>query len=475
MTYTVTLPDIGTDAAWRDAARRLVTNGIPPEEVVWTFGPTQIDDMFSHRPLPPARGTLHVPRNFVQLINSVIWHSDPERFARCYAMLWRLRDHPHSLSDRGNPEATRLFRLAKAVQRDKHKMTAFLRFREVGEQGPRRRFAAWFEPSHYILEPTTEFFARRFGDMDWVILTPHLTATFESGKTTLSLTREKPDLPEDATEDLWRTYFRNIFNPARLKIQAMQSEMPKKYWKNMPEAELIPELIADAERRASEMAAAAPTLPPLRAERISARLTDACHEGDLATCQRCPLHSHATQAVPGIGPLNARIMVVGEQPGDMEDRLGRPFVGPAGRLFDDVAAEVGLDRGEIYVTNAVKHFKFSRRGKRRIHQRPNAGEIAQCLPWLKQEIRQVRPALIVALGATAAEALTGSGQNIAARRGKVERGKDGVAVFLTYHPSYFLRRGDDAATAKAQFRDDLARVARSLQDAPPGRVSSRAS
>src|SRR5690606_1466058 len=129
----------------------------------------------------------------------------------------------------------------------------------------------------------------------------------------------------------------------------------------------------------------------------------------LSDCIRCPLHRQATQAVPGEGPADAALMIVGEQPGDQEDLAGRPFVGPAGRLFDAICAAAGLDRGAAYVTNAVKHFKFVPRGKRRLHQRPNSGEIAHCRWWLDHERALVRPRLILALGATAAEALTGSG------------------------------------------------------------------
>ncbi|MEO1160239.1 MAG: UdgX family uracil-DNA binding protein, partial [Pseudomonadota bacterium] len=273
-------------------------------------------------------------------------------------------------------------------------------------------------------------------------------------------------LPEDASEELWITYFRNIFNPARLKVQAMQSEMPMKYWKNLPEAAAIPDLIATAPARARAMAAAAPTLPPERMGRIQAQLPAPAPawSGPAETlpaaihaCTRCPLHREATQAVAGEGPQDAELMIVGEQPGDLEDLQGRPFVGPAGQLFNEIAQSAGLDRRQAYVTNAVKHFKFTPRGKRRLHKRPSASEISHCRWWLDAELASVRPKLIVAMGATAAEALTGSGAGILQRRGKVERTCDGHDVLITVHPSYLLRLPDrDRRTEEIEkFRADL--------------------
>lgn len=151
------------------------------------------------------------------------------------------------------------------------------------------------------------------------------------------------------------------------------------------------------------------------------------------------------------------MMIVGEQPGDREDLAGRPFVGPAGQLFDEEAAAAGLDRGSVYVTNAVKHFKFAPRGKRRIHQKPDAGEVTACRWWLDLERDLVRPRLIVAMGATALASLTGSGAGILKRRGSVERLDDGTPVFVTVHPSYILRLPDEAARVeeRRRFRDDL--------------------
>jgi DNA polymerase len=170
-----------------------------------------------------------------------------------------------------------------------------------------------------------------------------------------------------------------------------------------------------------------------------------------AECMRCPLYKNATQVVPGEGRATARVMMVGEQPGDKEDLAGTPFVGPAGRILDDAIEQAGFDRGEVFVTNAVKHFKFEPRGKRRLHKRPNAYEIDRCHWWLDLEQAIVKPQVIVALGATALRSITGRPQPIARLRGRLVALDSGRSLLATIHPSYVLRIRDDD-DRHAQFR-----------------------
>jgi len=166
-----------------------------------------------------------------------------------------------------------------------------------------------------------------------------------------------------------------------------------------------------------------------------------------AICTRCPLYRHATQVVPGEGPAQARLMLVGEQPGDQEDQAGRPFVGPAGRILDRALEEAGLARKFVFVTNAVKHFKFEPRGKRRLHKRPNAYEIERCHLWLDYEKAIVSPDVIVALGATAARSIIGRAVTISKVRGNFIPLDDGRPMLVTIHPSYLLRIDDTARKA----------------------------
>ena len=185
-------------------------------------------------------------------------------------------------------------------------------------------------------------------------------------------------------------------------------------------------------------------------------------------CRACPLWADATQTVFGEGPADAAVMFVGEQPGDQEDRQGRPFVGPAGQLFDRALAEAAVDRAQVYVTNAVKHFKFELRGKRRIHQKPDYKEVLACKPWLLAEIELVAPRLIVALGATAAHALMGRAVTIGKERGRFQPYAPDRQLLVTVHPSYLLRLPDERAQAVEyrRFVDELGMVADALRQTP---------
>jgi uracil-DNA glycosylase family protein len=186
-----------------------------------------------------------------------------------------------------------------------------------------------------------------------------------------------------------------------------------------------------------------------------------------AGCKACDLYKRGTQTVFGEGPKRAEIMLVGEQPGDAEDLAGHPFVGPAGKLLDRALAEAGIDRNVVYVTNVVKHFKWEPRGKRRIHAKPNAGEISACRPWLETEIALLRPRVLICLGATAAQALLGKTFRVSKQRGEFVESSLAPLVTATVHPSSILRAPDDEArrAEMGQFVADLKRVASALADA----------
>jgi DNA polymerase len=187
-------------------------------------------------------------------------------------------------------------------------------------------------------------------------------------------------------------------------------------------------------------------------------LHEACEAA--ATCRRCPLWENATQTVFGEGPGSATVVFVGEQPGDQEDLAGKPFVGPAGKMFDAVLEDADFDRKKTYVTNAVKHFKFEPRGRKRIHSKPNAGEIQACHWWLHSELKLIKPELAVALGATAAQSLLGRAIPVTKLRGTTVEREDGLKVFVTVHPSYLLRIPDEAAkqAERRRFLDDMRQV-----------------
>jgi uracil-DNA glycosylase len=446
--YSVTLDAPDDFDGWRDAARRLASHAVAPANVVWSV--VSSDDLFAEEgaELPPMGLPFSVSKPFVQLAQSAILHSEPERFALLYTLLLRVRADPRAITDRADPLVRRIEELAKAIRRDSHKMHAFVRFREIDEADG-TRFVAWFEPDHHIVRANAGFFVRRFANMRWSILTPEVCIHWDGEVLTESPGATRADAPDgDPVEDLWKRYYASTFNPARVKIGAMMKEMPKKYWKNMPETALIPELVAAAQGRESTMISAPSAPSDTSLDRLR---EEAMH------CQRCPLWKPATQTVFGEGPADAKLMLVGEQPGDQEDMAGHPFVGPAGQMLDRALIEAGIDRSQIYITNAVKHFKYEPRGKRRIHARPNTGEIIACRWWIDQERAMVQPEVVVALGATAAHSLLGKAVTIKATRETPTTLSDGSRLHVTIHPSYLLRLEDAAAaqTEYARFVADL--------------------
>ncbi len=478
--HLITLDSETDFEGWRKAARSLALHEVKPTDVTWMVR-GDAPELFApdETSLETPQGTFSVSAKFVELAQSAILHRDPERFAILYRLLWRLRGHHHRLDVATDPDVALVTAMAKAVRRDEHKMHAFVRFREIGRE-QKSHYVAWFEPEHHIVELAAPFFARRFADMPWSILTPDGCAHWDGHAVSITPGVSKTDAPtEDRLEETWRRYYASIFNPARLKIKAMQTEMPKKYWRNLPEASLIKPLIAGAERLTGAMIANAATEPhksqkqlePSMTSRREAASSDP-ETGEIATlreqaagCRACPLWKDATQTVFGEGPPHARIMLVGEQPGDKEDLAGKPFVGPAGQMLDRALQEAGIDRSKVYVTNAVKHFKFVPRGKIRLHQKPATPEIRACRPWYERELAAIKPALVVAMGATAAQSVFGRITPINRNRGQLIELEHGIQALVTVHPSYLLRLPDADAKAREyqRFVDDLRMAAALLK------------
>ncbi|MBV9558371.1 MAG: UdgX family uracil-DNA binding protein [Pseudolabrys sp.] len=465
--YRIVVQNETSLAEFRQHVRALIGAHAAPDDVTWTL--SNAVDLFGQPPAPPTGATkFTVPSAYLELAADVLCHRDPERFALLYRLLWRLlREDRHLLSIFSDPLVYKLRQMEKAVGRDLHKMTAFLRFRKVDDESG-TRFVAWFEPQQLILERAAEFFAKRFANMRWSVLTPDGTMSWENGKVTFGPGVPKSAAPEaDSLEEWWKDYYRSTFNPARANPKMMRAEMPVRYWNNLPEASLIPELLAKAETRARTMIAAPPTMPRKgglifqETEPLADARTIEGLRRQARKCERCPLYAHATQTVFGEGPSDAPVVFVGEQPGDQEDLAGKPFVGPAGQMFDRAMADAGLDRSRVYVTNAVKHFKFEPRGKRRLHKKPNAYEIDKCRWWIDRELALIQPKLIVAMGATAARSLTGKDVKITELRGELITQRGGAPILITVHPSFLLRLPDEAAKRReyARFVKDLKEVA----------------
>ncbi len=446
-------PAFASFDAFRAFARGLLREGVPPERVLWAtedgalalhlgepaapnLAPPAEPAVPPAAPnlAPPAEPPLTLPRAFLDLARRVACHSDAGRWALLYRLAYRLaRGGPGLLDDGADDDVRRARVLDAAVRRDVHKMKAFVRFQRLGDA-----YAAWHRPDHRIVALTAPFFVERFGTMQWLLVTPDESAAWDGRTLRFGPGTPRPAAGRDELEALWRTYYGAVFNPARLNVRAMTRELPRRHWATLPEADLIASLVAEAparvlamaERQAGWHAPAAPVPAGAPLEALPAAA---------AACRACRLHEAATQAVFGWGPPDARLALVGEQPGDEEDRTGKPFIGPAGRLLNDALAQAGLRREEIYLTNAVKHFKHERRGKLRLHLTPAQREMLACRPWLLAELARVAPARVACLGATAARSLLGPRFSLNLSRGQLFRTPWGFEALATYHPAAVLR------------------------------------
>lgn len=294
--YTVRLAHETDFEGWRSAARALLMQGIAPENLAWRVGEANrgLFDLPDFVPATPqdqlsepgqasavAHREFKVPRDFIALCSKAILHSDPARFALLYRLLWRLQQTPKLLQLAFDPDVAKAQAMVKAVRRDLHKMKAFVRFREIEMQNGESEFIAWFEPDHHIVQAAAPFFSARFTNMRWSILTPEICMHWDGQSLSYSAGASKADAPtEDAGEDLWRSYYRSIFNPARLKVSAMLAQMPKKYWRNLPEAPLIAGLIADSSQRMQSMISAQPTTPKRKIVKYIANKTSSVSDAD---------------------------------------------------------------------------------------------------------------------------------------------------------------------------------------------------
>ncbi|UGY13020.1 UdgX family uracil-DNA binding protein [Bradyrhizobium septentrionale] len=468
---------------WRKAARRLALNDVKPSDVTWTV--RSDDELLSAscvNELPDTpQAQFNVTAKFIELARTAILHRNDERFALLYRLLWRLRSHHDLLSATDDPDVAEAHAMARAVYRDIDRMHAHLRFREIGRE-QKAHYVAWFEPEHRIVEHAAPFFAGRFADMPWSILTPDACAHWDGHAISITPGVAKSEVPsEDRLEEAWRRHDNGRFNPARLKVM----EMPQAYWRNLPEDSIIKPLIEDAmrmtsgpfiARKAAEPQQRQDTPMPRKQARDMHTQDKQTHDkhtrdaiaalrDEAAACRACPLWKDATQTVFGEGPQGATLMLVGEQPGDKEDLAGHPFVGPAGQMLDRALEEAGIARAKVYITNAVKHFKFVPRGKIRLHQKPGTPEIRACRQWYERELAAIKPELVVVLGATAAQSVLGKITPINRNRGRLID-HDGTRVLVTVHPSYLLRLPDEKAKALEyqRFIDDLKIAAGQLRN-----------
>ena len=394
---------------WRQATRALALAGTAPEDIFWHVG------LAESTPLPAAQGQFTVPRALLAVAQPAIAARDPERFALLYRLILRAREGEDIAED---PDFIRARALALATRREAHRMQSLLRFRPVACLAGICH-VGWFEPAHFVLADVAQAYAAAYPHLAFSILTPDASAHWAGA----GLLRGA-GVPGDAmTDDMvleaaWQARFSDFFTAPPPPITPPMTHL-----------------------RAPDR----PALGPVRLPAGRGLITLA---EEAAGCQHCTLAQPATQTVFGEGPANAALMFIGEQPGDQEDIVGRPFVGPAGLLLDQALEEAGIDRRQCYVANTVKHFKFFQQGTRRIPQTPEPPEITACRFWLEQERALVRPAVTVLLGATAARAMLGRPVTIGRERGVVLDLPDGAPGFITVHPSFLLRQADAEIRAR---------------------------
>ena len=417
---------------WRKATRSLVLAGVPPEQVQWSVGNGTPDA------LPEGSGSFNVSRSLVAMAALAFQARSEDRFGLLYRLIWRANAGARLEHD--DPELRRAQGLAFAVRAEAHKMRTNLRFLAADET-----YVGWYAPAHYVLEANAQLLARRFPQLRFAILTPDGSALWDGSELRFG---EGPAKVKDdaALAAWWHSHHARLSRHARIGTA-------------IPEAEGL-----DEAPRPPDRPPIGPVVLHLRAD---AGLLEAMHEaGD---CHRCHLYEPATQTVFGEGPADSGVMFIGEQPGDQEDVIGRPFVGPAGQLLDRAMEEAGIERRAVYVTNAVKHFKFEPRGKRRIHQSPDAGEIAACRFWLDVERVRLQPRLLVLMGASAARAVLQRQVTITRERGRPIPMEDGQTAFVTVHPSYLLRIPDAESKAREYraFVRDLAAIRQLIEAQRP--------
>ncbi len=481
-----TVQDFGQ---WRTVARDLLLEGVEPSLVNWNGECEGLPNLGLKLQLPnqpkPVATRLSVPSGFIERAEIVACHASRDTWGLLYRLLWRLAlTGERGLLRRVNdPDVSEFALREKTVRRERHKMTAFVRFRKAStpDECPedRETFIAWYELTHDVVRLAAPFFRDRFATMNWSILTPLTCVHWDGTRLLFSEGRREDARPaEDELETYWKTYYASIFNPARLNMRMMEQEMPRRYWKNLPEAEIISELANGSYGRTRQMEDhVEDNLQRRRRRPLGApdgRDFASCQSADeirmrseglalpalaelAQRCQVCGLCESATQTVWGEGPEDAGLMVVGEQPGDQEDITGRPFVGPAGQLLSQAMAQTCGDRSRIYLTNAVKHFKWSASGKHRLHKKPDSVEIAACNPWLQAELKAVNPTVVICLGATAGKSILGRPVSVSRERGLIDDPGRPFRVVLTWHPSFLLRIREKKVQdlAKKEFLADL--------------------
>lgn len=466
----------GTLDGFRAVVRALLAEARAPDSVTITEARASQRSLFSEPAPSSVRASETAPapvalsRAMVSIIELVLCHRDPARLDALYRVVYRFAFGDRRVLERETDPDVRALRLyERALRRDIHKMHAFVRFRLA--RGEPERYVAFYEPDHRVLRRAIEHFVSRFGDRDFSIFTPDESAHYRAESRALSYdagAQSEGDawaraggIAEDEAQisEQFQGYFRSVFNPARVAERAMVREMPRRFWKHLPEAQLVPALLAEAREREDAM---------IRDTRAKATVREHDTLDDLRAriegCVACSASECGTRALLGRGDPRAQIAFVGECPGDHEDQQGAVFVGPAGQLLDALLREALIDPPSVYLSNAVKHFQYTGDGKLRLHKSPTYDQAVACKPWLDAELALVRPRVVVCLGQTAAQSFLGRGFRLTQQLGQWIAQPWFERMLATFHPAAALRMTDASQRARvhAQIVSDLRRAREAL-------------
>ncbi|NYH27025.1 UdgX family uracil-DNA binding protein [Paraburkholderia bryophila] len=475
-------------AAWRRAARALLRQEIEPAQVEWvelasdalegarsdagqdtsspavtsTSGTTDTTDISAtavtgSSPTPNNTAPPAIPRELLARLKAAACYRAPDRWALLYRVLWRWTHGERQVIALDDPDGAQLAQRIQSVDHESEDLVTLTLFRRRDPSMGLPEFVGWYEPHHDLLERAAAYFGKRMGDSTWMLATPQgaafwngmllrigRPATEESAQTAHALpagAMAGEAITSEPTEALWLAYYASAFN-------AEPAPVPLRYWRTPAAGPPLPARLARERSRLGAQSAAVtvPERAPIEYSAVTPPLREPT--GPLATCRRCALWRNAKQAVAGAGPARATLMVVGEQPGEYENQHGEPFGGPAGQLLDTVLARAGLERSALYLTYAIKHYKWETLDQQRIHRTPAPREVEACQYWLEQELTHIAPRVVVTLGATALKALTGAHVNLSEYLGQTIA-RDGRLIVPTWHPSYALR------TADAHLREDI--------------------
>ncbi|MGF6771603.1 putative DNA metabolism protein [Paraburkholderia sp. GAS199] len=473
-------------SAWRRAARALLQQGVEPSQVEWIENGNGVDAGNAAESAAVAAGagaqtaanvsgrngastpSLAVPRDLLVRLKTAACCRVPDRWGLLYRILWRWTHGDREAIHLTDADGALLDERVHAVESETMDLMIHTRFRRRDPSMGWPEFVGWYEPRHDLLERAAARFVDRMGDSTWMLATPQ-GAAFWNGmllrigrpvsedlvQSVSAVPTVSPDamsgeaVTSEATEALWLAHYASVFN-------STPAPVPLRYWCVPAAGPPLPAQLARARSRrgAQSGVVTVPAAPPVEYSAMTPPLRE--HNGPLATCRRCALWRNAKQAVAGVGSGQAAIMVVGEQPGEHENQHGTPFSGPAGQLLDSILARAGLERETLYLTYAVKHYKWETPGRQpgqaapqqRVHRPPARREVEACQFWLDDELARVAPRVVVTLGATALKALTGAHVNLSEYLGQtIAHG--GRLIVPAWHPAYALR------TADVRLRDDI--------------------